>query len=358
MALAYTGLMNELAPTGTADAADFAASTLATIRAVVGSALQEVDARLAAELGSEVELIQQVGQYLIAAGGKRLRPMLLLLVHEALTGSVATIRGNGHGSNTRHALIGLAAALELIHSATLLHDDVVDESDLRRDRATANAVYGNAASVLAGDFLYSRAFQLMVEFGDMAVMDEMARTTNAIAEGEVLQLLHRGNPDTNREAYARVIERKTARLFAAAAVCGALAADTPAATPNARELGHHLGMAFQISDDLADLGAGAYLGKTLGDDLAEGKATLPVIIAIERSGGVEQARLRQIIGNGERSALPELLTALNRTGAIDAARIVARQHADRARSALAGLAVDNSGGRALARLCQYAAERC
>ncbi len=214
-------------------------------------------------------LINQVAEHIIGAGGKRLRPMLLLLAAGAL----------GHRGPDAHQL---AAVVEFIHTATLLHDDVVDESDLRRGRSTANAVWGNAASVLVGDFLYSRSFQLMVELDRMEVMQILADTTNRIAEGEVLQLLHVRNPDTDEAAYLRVIERKTAVLFAAATRLGALLAGADATTCDAlHDYGMNLGYAFQIADDVLDYASDAQtLGKNLGDDLAEGKATLPLIHAI------------------------------------------------------------------------------
>ncbi|PKM05992.1 MAG: octaprenyl-diphosphate synthase, partial [Gammaproteobacteria bacterium HGW-Gammaproteobacteria-5] len=233
------------------------------------------------QLASDVVLINQIGEHIIGAGGKRLRPMLVLLAAKALG-----YQGHEH--------VNLAAIIEFIHTATLLHDDVVDESDLRRGRKTANALWGNAASVLVGDFLYSRSFQMMVGLHRMAVMQVLADTTNAIAEGEVLQLLHVNNPDVDEAAYQRVIERKTAILFAAATRLGALLAGANTATQEAMaDYGMHLGLAFQIADDVLDYTADAQaLGKNLGDDLAEGKATLPVIHAIAHADAGSRARLR------------------------------------------------------------------
>src|SRR5688500_14554691 len=264
------------------------ALSLSAIQALAVDDMARVDALIRTRLASDVVLINQVGEYIIGAGGKRLRPMLLLLAARAL----------GHHGEDAHQL---AAVVEFIHTATLLHDDVVDESDLRRGRRTANAVWGNAASVLVGDFLYSRSFQLMVELDRMDVMRLLADTTNRIAEGEVLQLLHVRNPDTDEAAYLRVIERKTAVLFAAATRLGAMLAGADARTCDALEdYGLQLGYAFQIADDVLDYAAEAdALGKNLGDDLAEGKATLPLIHAIRHADASTQAALRHAIEHGD-----------------------------------------------------------
>ena len=255
---------------------------LDAIQALARADMAAVDALIRRRLASDVVLINQVAEYIIGAGGKRLRPMLLLLAARATGGKVDAFAGEAQQ---------LAAVVEFIHTATLLHDDVVDESDLRRGRRTANAVWGNAASVLVGDFLYSRSFQLMVELDRMPVMRLLADTTNAIAEGEVLQLLHVRNPDTDEAAYLRVIERKTAVLFAAATRLGAMLAGSDEATCNAlHDYGLNLGYAFQIADDVLDYASDAQtLGKNLGDDLAEGKATLPLIHA---SGSLDYSRRR------------------------------------------------------------------
>src|SRR5690606_17195366 len=225
-------------------------------------------------------LINQIADHIISAGGKRLRPMLVMLAGHAAGGA-----GPVHHQ--------LAAIIEFIHTSTLLHDDVVDESDLRRGRSTANALWGNAPSVLVGDFLYSRSFQLMVELDRMPVMRILADTTNRIAEGEVLQLLHVRNPDTDETAYLNVIERKTAVLFAAGTRLGALASGADEAIQQALyDYGMHLGYAFQIADDVLDYSGDAdALGKNLGDDLAEGKATLPLIRAMDRSDAATRERL-------------------------------------------------------------------
>ncbi len=234
--------------------------------------MQRVDALIRRRLASDVLLVNQVAEHIVAGGGKRLRPMLVLLAARA-----AGYRGDDH--------VQAAAIVEFIHTATLLHDDVVDDSDLRRGRSTANSIWGNSASILVGDYLYSRAFQMMVELDRMRIMQVMADTTNAIAEGEVLQLMHLNNPDTDEAAYRRVIERKTAVLFAAATRLGAILAGLPREQEDQlASFGMELGFAFQIADDVLDYVADAQaLGKNLGDDLAEGKATLPVIHALAQA---------------------------------------------------------------------------
>ncbi|QOW20279.1 polyprenyl synthetase family protein [Lysobacter ciconiae] len=304
-----------------------------------------VDALIRRRLASDVVLINQVSEYIINAGGKRLRPMLLLLAAGAL----------GHRGPDAHQL---AAVVEFIHTSTLLHDDVVDESDLRRGRRTANAVWGNAASVLVGDFLYSRSFQLMVELGSMHVQTILADTTNRIAEGEVLQLLHVRNPDTDEAAYIRVIERKTAVLFAAATRLGALLAGVDEATQDKlHDYGLNLGFAFQIADDVLDYASDAEtLGKNLGDDLAEGKATLPLIHAIRHSDPDTAATLRAAIQDGDAGALPVVLAAINATRGLDYSRQLARDYAARAVAALEGLD-DNAHLGALRGLADYAVNR-
>jgi len=248
--------------------------------------------------------------------------------------------------------------VEFIHTATLLHDDVVDESDLRRGRKTANAVWGNAASVLVGDFLYSRSFQLMVELDRMEVMRILADTTNRIAEGEVLQLLHVRNPDTDEAAYLRVIERKTAVLFAAATRLGALLAGAdPATQQRLHDYGLNLGYAFQIADDVLDYASDAQtLGKNLGDDLAEGKATLPLIQAIVHADAPTRARLRAAIEHGDSGALPDVLQAIQASGGLDYSRRRASDYAREAEAALEGLA-ENDCVAALRGLARYAVER-
>jgi octaprenyl-diphosphate synthase len=318
---------------------------LPAIQALSRADMAAVDALIRRRLASDVALINQVAEYIIGAGGKRLRPMLLLLAAGSL----------GHGGPDAHQL---AAVIEFIHTATLLHDDVVDESDLRRGRRTANAVWGNAASVLVGDFLYSRSFQLMVELDRVEVMRILADTTNLIAEGEVLQLLHVRNPDTDEAAYLRVIERKTAVLFAAATRLGALLAGADATLQQQlHDYGLNLGYAFQIADDVLDYSSDAdTLGKNLGDDLAEGKATLPLIHAIRESDAPVRAQLRAAIEHGDTGALPHVLAAIHASGGLEYSRERARGYADLAERALDGLE-DNDSLAALRGLARYAVNR-
>lgn len=322
-----------------------AALGLPEIQALAAADMAAVDALIRRRLASDVVLVNQIGEHIVAAGGKRLRPMLLLLAARAL----------GHAGAEAHQL---AAVIEFIHTATLLHDDVVDESDLRRGRKTANALWGNAPSVLVGDFLYSRSFQLMVELDRIEVMRILADTTNAIAEGEVLQLLHVRNPDTDEPAYLRVIERKTAVLFAAATRLGALLAGADAATQQKlHDYGMNLGYAFQIADDVLDYSADeAALGKHLGDDLAEGKATLPLIHAIANSPPDIAARLRAVVESGDVSAMPEVQAAIAATGALEYSHKRAVQYAEAAERALDGLQ-GNDAVAALRGLAHYAVDR-
>jgi octaprenyl-diphosphate synthase len=323
---------------------------LVAIQALAREDMAAVDALIRRRLASDVVLINQVAEYIVGAGGKRLRPMLLLLA----TGALGGRNGQGIGADAHQ----LAAVVEFIHTATLLHDDVVDESDLRRGRKTANAVWGNAASVLVGDFLYSRSFQLMVELERMPVMQILADTTNRIAEGEVLQLLHVRNPDTDEAAYLRVIERKTAVLFAAATRLGALLCDADEATCDAmHDYGLNLGYAFQIADDVLDYASDAQtLGKNLGDDLAEGKATLPLIHAIAHSDDATRALLRAAIEQGDTGALPQVLAAIHATGGLDYSRRRASEYAQAAERALDGME-DNDYTAALRGLARYAVSR-
>ncbi len=304
-----------------------------------------VDALIRRRLASDVVLVNQVAEYIVGAGGKRLRPMLTVLAARA-----AGYRGEAHHQ--------LAAVVEFIHTATLLHDDVVDESDLRRGRATANAAFGNAASVLVGDFLYSRAFQLMVELESMTIQKVLADTTNRIAEGEVLQLLHVRNPDTDEAAYLHVIERKTAVLFASATQLGGHLAGIGAAGERALfDFGMALGYAFQIADDVLDYaGDAAALGKNLGDDLAEGKATLPLIHAMTHSAPAVQARLKQIVMDGDAEGFGEVMQAIEACGSLEYSRALAQRYADAAMNALASLPASEER-EALAGLATYALSR-
>lgn len=319
--------------------------SLPQIQALAAADMAAIDALIRARLASDVVLINQIADHIVSAGGKRLRPMLVALAGRA-TGPVAAAHHQ------------LAAIVEFIHTSTLLHDDVVDESDLRRGRSTANALWGNAPSVLVGDFLYSRSFQLMVELDRMPVMRILANTTNRIAEGEVLQLLHVHNPDTDEAAYLRVIERKTAVLFAAGCQLGALASEAGEAIQRKLyDYGMALGYAFQIADDVLDYTADAEaLGKNLGDDLAEGKATLPLIHAIRHSDETVAARLKEIVREGDASAMPEVLAAIRATGGLEYSRQRAFEYADAAMHALDGLA-DNEAVAALHGLARYAVER-
>ncbi|MCW0398043.1 Octaprenyl diphosphate synthase [Xanthomonas sacchari] len=318
---------------------------LPQIQMLAAPDMAEVDALIRRRLSSDVVLINQIADHIVSAGGKRLRPMLVVLAGRAC----------GAGGPMQHQL---AAIIEFIHTSTLLHDDVVDESDLRRGRSTANALWGNAPSVLVGDFLYSRSFQLMVELDSMAVMRLLADTTNRIAEGEVLQLLHVHNPDTDEAAYLRVIERKTAVLFAAGTRLGALASGaSEAVQERLYDYGMQLGYAFQIADDVLDYTADAAdLGKNLGDDLAEGKATLPLIHAMAHADDATRARLRQIVEQGDASAMPEVLAAIEASGGIEYSRRRAADYAAAAERALDGLP-ENEAVAALRGLARYAVER-
>jgi octaprenyl-diphosphate synthase len=285
--------------------------------------MREVDGVIQRRLASDVALIDQIAHYIISAGGKRIRPMLVLLFSKAL----------GFSGRERFEL---AATVEFIHTATLLHDDVVDESALRRGRRTANALFGNAASVLVGDFVYSRAFQMMVSVNRMRVLDVLADATNVIAEGEVLQLMNMHDPDVSVEDYLRVIRFKTAKLFEASARLGAVLAEADPATEEAcAAFGRSLGTAFQLVDDLLDYeGATEQLGKNVGDDLREGKPTLPLLLAMERGSVSERALVRDAIERGEVARLAEVVAIVRSTGALTATRDAARREADQARLAL------------------------
>lgn len=288
--------------------------------------MAQIDAVIREHLRSDVALVNQIGHYIVGAGGKRIRPRLVVLFASAL----------GFQGSARYTL---AAAVEFIHTATLLHDDVVDESTLRRGRETANALFGNAASVLVGDFLYSRAFQLMVSVDNMRVLDVMADATNVIAEGEVLQLMNLHDPDLAVDEYLRVIRFKTAKLFEASARLGALLANADARTEDAcADYGRSLGTAFQLIDDLLDYDGETHaLGKNVGDDLREGKPTLPLLVAMARGEPAERDLIRHAIEHGEVERLGDIVTIVRRTGALDAARQVARDEAAKARECLRSL---------------------
>jgi octaprenyl-diphosphate synthase len=311
----------------------------------VAEHMLKVDAVIGERLRSEVALVNQIAQYIVSAGGKRIRPRLVLLFANAL----------GYSGQAQYTL---AATVEFIHTATLLHDDVVDESALRRGRQTANAVFGNAASVLVGDFLYSRAFQMMVSVNDLRVLDVLADATNVIAEGEVLQMMNMHDPDLAVDEYLRVIRSKTAKLFEASSRLGALLARADANTERScADYGRALGTAFQLVDDLLDYdGKTDELGKNVGDDLREGKPTLPLLVAMARGSDDERRLIRAAIEHGEITRLPEIVATVRRTGAIDAARDLARIEAQTASLCAASLPASIYRD-ALLHLCARAVDR-
>ncbi len=319
---------------------------IGAVQRLCAADMLQVDAVIRGELTSDVALINQIGEHIVRAGGKRLRPLLVVLTCRAC------------GGNDIATAARLAAVVEFIHTATLLHDDVVDESELRRGRKTANALWGNAASVLVGDFLYSRAFQMMVSVDQMAVMRLLADTTNTIAAGEVLQLLQMGNPDLSQSQYYEVIQRKTAILFAAACQLGALAAGADETSQQAMyQYGMALGMAFQVADDVLDYtGEVGVIGKNVGEDLAEGKTTLPLILAQARGSAEDVEAIRAAIANADRSALGTILQVIRSTDAIDASLACAAQFSAAAIAALPVLATSPSSA-ALLELARYSAQR-
>jgi octaprenyl-diphosphate synthase len=313
--------------------------------------LAEMDRLIGHRLRSEVVLVNTVADYIVGAGGKRLRPVMLLLSARAL----------GYGARPGHAAahhVLLATVVEFIHTATLLHDDVVDESELRRGRQTANAAFGNAASVLVGDFLYSRAFQMMVEVDRMQVMRILADATNTIAEGEVLQLMNCNDPDVDEERYLQVIRYKTARLFEAAARLGAVLCDaSPEVEEAAAEYGRRIGTAFQLIDDVLDYsGVTVDIGKNVGDDLREGKPTLPLIHVMRHGTSGQREQVREAIRRGHTEHFDAIMAAIGSTGALDYARRRAREEVDAGHAALACFP-DSEHRRALATLAEHAVER-
>jgi len=307
--------------------------------------MREVDRVVRARLSSEVVLINQISEYIIGAGGKRLRPALLLLIAGAL----------GYQGPERHEL---AAVIEFIHTATLLHDDVVDESDLRRGKKTANAVFGNAASVLVGDFLHSRSFQMMVSVERLRVMEIVSDATNVIAEGEVLQLLNMNDPDVNEERYTQVIRYKTARLFEASAQLGAILADaSPAVEAAASEYGRRMGTAFQLMDDWLDYaGSSEEMGKNAGDDLREGKPTLPLIYLMEHGSPEHRQLAREAIEQGGTERFDEIFAAIQQSGALDYTLTAARKEAEAAAAAIFEFP-DSQYKQSLLELCSYSTGR-
>ncbi len=308
----------------------FPVSSLDDIRELCAQDLAALDRLIETSLRSDVALVSQVSRYIVAAGGKRLRPLIVLLASRAL----------GHSAEQDSRYVQAAAIIEFIHTATLLHDDVVDSSERRRGRETANAVFGNQASVLVGDFLYSRSFQMMVKIDDMRVMRLLADATNTIAAGEVMQLMNVHEPDTTEEQYRQVIYRKTARLFEAGAQIGGLIAGKDNATLDLLgRYGRELGMAFQLVDDALDYSASAEeLGKNLGDDLAEGKPTLPLIYALQHGDAAQQSLLRDAITNGGLEHLDEIGKAIESTGALEYTRRRAQEASDSAVQAISQLA--------------------
>ena len=319
--------------------------TLEHLSALIGPDMKAVDAVIRNRLHSDVALVRQVAEYIIHSGGKRMRPALVLLAAGAL----------GYQGNQHHEM---AAVIEFIHTATLLHDDVVDESALRRGRDTANAIFGNAASVLVGDFLYSRAFQMMVEVDDMRVMRVLSDATNIIAEGEVLQLMNCHDADVDEARYMQVIHYKTAKLFEAAAQLGAILGQASPELERALTLyGKHLGTAFQLVDDVLDYsGQEADTGKHIGDDLAEGKPTLPLIYVMQHGTPEQSACVRKAIEEGGREDFPAVLEAIRSSGALAHARARAAQEAELARAAIECLGGSNYKT-ALLQLTLFAVER-
>jgi octaprenyl-diphosphate synthase len=315
--------------------------SLVSMLAPVAEDMAAVDALIQRRLDSDVVLVRQVAQYLVASGGKRLRPALLLLACGAV-------------GNRSEARLPLAAVIEFIHTATLLHDDVVDASELRRGRTTANAAFGNAAAVLVGDFLYSRAFQMMVELDDMRVMQVLAEATNTIAAGEVMQLMGSHDPEVDEARYLEVIRRKTAKLFEAAARLAAVLSKNENLEEPLAAYGRHVGTAFQLVDDVLDYSGD--IGKSLGDDLAEGKPTLPLIYTMRRGSAQQAALVRKAIAEGGRDDFNRVLQAIRACGALDYARAAAEREAEVARRAIAHLA-ESKYKRALLELASFAVTR-
>jgi octaprenyl-diphosphate synthase len=311
----------------------------------ISADMDAVNAVIRRQLHSEVPLVNQIAEYIISAGGKRIRPILVLLAANAYG-----YRGTHHHD--------LAAVVEFIHTATLLHDDVVDESSLRRGRKTANALFGNAASVLVGDFVYSRAFQMMVGVKNMRVMQILADATNVIAEGEVLQLLNMHDPDVTEERYLQVIRSKTAKLFEAAAQLGALIAGAPdEAIEAAAEYGRSLGTAFQLIDDVLDYSGNATdIGKNVGDDLREGKPTLPLIYLMQHGTPEQRQLVRACIETGDEQHFDEILAAITGSGALDYTRRAAQSAKQRAIDSIAAIP-DSVFKDSLLQLCAFAVDR-
>lgn len=320
-------------------------SDMDSVRRLIADDMQQVDTIIQKRLYSEVELINQLGGYIVNSGGKRLRPILVLL-------------GAGVFGYRGHLHIELAAIVEFIHTATLLHDDVVDASLLRRGQKTANQRWGNEASVLVGDFLYSRAFQMMVDVNSMRVMEIMSETTNIIAEGEVQQLINCHDPETTEERYLKVIHNKTAKLFEAASQMGAIIAGRPLDEEMAMATyGRHLGIAYQLIDDVLDYsGSSEELGKNIGDDLSEGKPTLPLLYAMHHGTETQSALIKDAIENGGIEKLDKIMEAIESTGAITYTARRAGEEAQRAIQALSDLPASEYRD-ALETLARFSVER-
>lgn len=322
--------------------------TLDEIRALAAADMAAVDRTIRTRLDSAVPLVETVAEHIIAGGGKRLRPLVVVLAAHAAMGKAPT--------DARH--LDAAAFIEFIHTATLLHDDVVDGSTLRRGRDTANEVWGNEASVLVGDFVYSRAFEMMVSLGNMRIMGVMATATNRIAEGEVLQLMNAHDPETTEERYFEVVHRKTAQLFEAGAQIAAILSGSPPEIESAvTRYGKHLGTAFQLIDDVLDYSADPEtLGKNLGDDLAEGKPTLPLIYALKHGSAEQRDIIRKSIEEGSLNELPRITAAIESTGGLAYTARLARREASLAIEALARLP-ESAYKQALRELADFAVDR-
>ncbi len=318
---------------------------LNAIMALVDADMVAVNQLIDERLQSDIALINQLAAYIVHSGGKRLRPVTVLLAAGA-----CEYQGDAH--------ISVATIVEFIHTATLLHDDVVDASELRRGKATANHVWGNEASVLVGDFLYTRAFQMMVELGSMRIMEIMAETTNQIAEGEVMQLMNCHSPETSEAQYLDTIHRKTAKLFEAASQLSAVISNQSSAVEQAfADYGIHLGTAFQLIDDVLDYDANADdIGKNIGDDLDEGKPTLPIINAMQRGSDVQRRLLQEAIRNGGREYIDDVRAIIESTGSLAYTARRARNEAELARQALA-IVPDSPHKQALMDLAVFAVER-
>jgi octaprenyl-diphosphate synthase len=316
-----------------------------TLTQPIAADMAAVNAIIRKQLHSDVPLVNQIAEYIISAGGKRIRPQLVLLAADA----------HGYRGEQHHTL---AAVVEFIHTATLLHDDVVDESDMRRGRQTANALFGNAASILVGDFVYSRAFQMMVSLDNMRVMQILADATNVIAEGEVLQLLNMHDPDVTEQRYLQVIRSKTAKLFEAACQLGALISGAPdKEIEAAAEFGRSLGTAFQLIDDVLDYsGNTSEIGKNVGDDLREGKPTLPLIYLMQHGSDFERELVRTCIQNGDENHFHTILESLKSSGAFEYTRREAEKAAQRAAASIEGLPHSQSKD-SLLQLCDFAVAR-